>query len=468
MKSSSGFFSFVLLLVLVFTTAVAGAYFATQTIFDRPISPKEVKFEPMYQPMDSDDEEDQTEIMTLHDKTTVLIMGVDEREDDVGRSDTMMVAMLDPDSNRVSLISIPRDTRVRIRNRGYDKINAAYAYGGVSLAENTVENLIGVDIDHYFIVNTKNFSRIIDAIGGVDINVKDYMYYEDPWDDDGGLYIDFEPGLQHMDGKTAITYVRYRDSEGDIGRIERQQDFMRACMSKFMSPMIIPKLPGIIAEVTKSVKTDLSINELLAFAGTIHSAGGLETAMAPGTPLYIDEISYWIPDVEYLRDIVYEAAGLIVDPYIRRQFAISSEKYNGDLSNASDRSNERSNENIVAEVETTPRYTPRENSIEIPAPRVNSRAEAKSESRSESRSERRNSRRQEVVEERVESIREPIPETVYESIPEPRVEYVEEIPSREVEVPSRSYEERFPTAEEIENVEPIYDVPTRGGGGKTR
>ena len=442
MKSSSGFFSFVLLLVLVFTTAVAGAYFATQTIFDRPISPKEVKFEPIYQPADSDDDEDQTEIMTLHDKTTVLIMGVDEREDDVGRSDTMMVAMLDPDSNRVSLISIPRDTRVRIRNRGYDKINAAYAYGGVSLAENTVENLIGVDIDHYFIVNTKNFSRIIDAIGGVDINVKDYMYYEDPWDDDGGLYIDFEPGLQHMDGKTAITYVRYRDSEGDIGRIERQQDFMRACMSKFMSPMIIPKLPGIIAEVTKSVKTDLSINELLAFAGTIHSAGGLETAMAPGTPLYIDEISYWIPDVEYLRDIVYEAAGLIVDPYIRRQFAISSEKYNGDLSNAA----ERSNENIVAEVETTPRYTPRENSIEIPAPRVNSRAEAKSESRSESRSERRNSRRQEVVEERVESIREPIPEPVYESIPEPRVEYVEE----------------------IENVEPVYDVPTRGGGGKTR
>lgn len=468
MKSSSGFFSFLLLLVLVFTTAVAGAYFATQTIFDRPISPKEVKLEPIYQPMDSDDEEDQTEIMTLHDKTTVLIMGVDEREDDVGRSDTMMVAMLDPDSNRVSLISIPRDTRVRIRNRGYDKINAAYAYGGVSLAENTVENLIGVDIDHYFIVNTKNFSRIIDAIGGVDINVKDYMYYEDPWDDNGGLYIDFEPGLQHMDGKTAITYVRYRDSEGDIGRIERQQDFMRACMSKFMSPMIIPKLPGIIAEVTKSVKTDLSINELLAFAGTIHSAGGLETAMAPGTPLYIDEISYWIPDVEYLRDIVYEAAGLIVDPYIRRQFAISSEKYNEDLSNAADRSNERSNENIVAEVETTPRYTPRENSIEIPAPRVNSRAEAKSESRSESRSERRNSRRQEIVEERVESIREPIPEPVYESIPEPRVEYVEEIPPREIEVPSRSYEERFPTAEEIENVEPIYDVPTRGGGGKTR
>ena len=180
--------------------------------------------------------------------------------------------------------------------------------------------------------------------------------------------------------------------------------------------------------------------------------------------MYIDEISYWIPDVEYLRDIVYAAAGLIVDPYIRRQFAISSEKYNGDLSNA----HERSNENIVAEVETTPRYTPRENSIEIPAPRVNSRAEAKSESRSESRSERRNSRRQEIVEERVESIREPIPEPVYESIPVPRVEYVEEIPPREIEVPSRSYEERFPTAEEIENVEPIYDVPTRGGGGKTR
>lgn len=439
-------------------TAVGGAYFATKTIFEKPISPKDLTTE-KYQPLDSqDDDEDSVEIMRLHDKTTVLIMGVDEREDDVGRSDTMMVAMLDPDSNRVSLISIPRDTRVRIRNRGYDKINAAYAYGGISLAENTVENLIGVDLDHYFIINTKNFARIIDAIGGVDINVREYMYYEDPWDDDGGLYIDFEPGLQHMNGKQAIQYVRYRDSEGDIGRIARQQDFMRACMTKLTSPLIITKLPKIINEVTNSVQTDLSINELLAFAGTIRSAGGLETAMAPGHPLYIDEISYWIPDVDYLREIVYESAGLLVDSNIRKQFATSSEKYNGDLSDESP--------SIVAEVES-PRYTPREEPIEIPTPRVNSRAEARSESRARSRS--REVERVDRIE-RIEERSEPSYEPSYEPIPEPRVEIVEEIPQREFEVPQRSYEyaEKFPTAEEINDVEPVYDVPTRGGGGKTR
>ena len=181
MKSSSGFFSFVLLLVLVFTTAVAGAYFATQTIFDRPISPKEVKLEPIYQPMDSDDEEDQTEIMTLHDKTTVLIMGVDEREDDVGRSDTMMVAMLDPDSNRVSLISIPRDTWVSADSSA-GRIGSLYSWGGASLIVRHVSALLGISIHQYIVIDMSTFAELIDVLGGIDIYVDKRMKYEDPWD----------------------------------------------------------------------------------------------------------------------------------------------------------------------------------------------------------------------------------------------------------------------------------------------
>ena len=97
---------------------------------------------------------------------------------------------------------------------------AAYAYGGHKLTEDTVEDFIGVRVDHYVIINTHSFQRIIDAIGGVDIDVEKRMFYEDPWDDDGGLVIDLQPGMQHMDGKTAVTYVRYlvRSEERRVGK----------------------------------------------------------------------------------------------------------------------------------------------------------------------------------------------------------------------------------------------------------
>ncbi|MBQ1509821.1 MAG: LCP family protein, partial [Selenomonadaceae bacterium] len=170
-------------------------------------------------------------------------MGIDERTEDVGRTDTLMLAMLDPETDRAALLSIPRDTRVHIKGYGLDKVNAAYAYGKVPLAERTVEDFLGVKVNHYLIIDTKAFVKVIDAIGGVDINVEERMYYEDPWDDDGGLLIDFQPGRQHMDGCEAITYVRYRDAEGDAGRIRRQQAFMRACMERLLSPSVLVNLP---------------------------------------------------------------------------------------------------------------------------------------------------------------------------------------------------------------------------------
>ena len=213
----------------------------------------------------------------------VMILGVDQRADDVGRSDTLMVATLDTESGKGALLSVPRDTRLAIDGHGYDKANHAYAFGGHALSMSAVENLLGVPMDHYLIINTRAFERIIDAIGGVDINVEKRMHYEDPWDDNGGLVIDLKPGMQHMNGKTAVTYVRYRDEEGDIGRIKRQQKFMKACMDKVTSPAIIPKLPTVIKEVIGSVKTDLSFRQLLEFAGTLKEAqkNGLKTEMVP-------------------------------------------------------------------------------------------------------------------------------------------------------------------------------------------
>lgn len=241
----------------------------------------------------------------------VMILGVDRREDDVGRSDTMMVTAVDMDQKKAALLSVPRDTRVKIDGYGYEKINHAYAYGGHKLSQNAIENLLGVSIDHYILIDTKAFERIIDAIGGIDINVEKRMYYEDPWDDNGGLVIDLYPGEQHLDGKKAIQYVRYRDGEGDIGRIGRQQHFIKAVLAKVISPEMLPRLPKLVEEVSSAIKTDMSLAELLEFANTMKSVhdNGLTAQMVPGQPAYIDDVSYWIPDITDLRALLASELG---------------------------------------------------------------------------------------------------------------------------------------------------------------
>ena len=249
-----------------------------------------------------------------NERVNIMLMGVDERNEDVGRSDTLMVASLDANQDTVSLLSIPRDTRVKIKRHGYDKINAAYAYGGESLSKSTVESFLGIDINHYVIVNTNSFSKMIDAIGGVDIDVEKRMFYEDPWDDNGGLVIDLKPGLQHMDGDTAITYVRYRDEEGDAGRVRRQQRFMRACFEKLSDPSMVMKLPEIIKEARNAIRTDLSISEMIEIARTFKTADenkeGLKTGIVPGRWAYINGVSYLLPNIERLEKIVTDNLGI--------------------------------------------------------------------------------------------------------------------------------------------------------------
>ena len=263
----------------------------------------------------------------------VMILGVDERADDVGRSDTLMVATLDTESGKGALLSVPRDTRLAIDGHGYDKANHAYAFGGHALSMSTVENLLGVPMDHYLIINTSAFERIIDAIGGVDINVEKRMHYEDPWDDNGGLVIDLYPGEQHMDGKKAIQYVRYRDGEGDIGRIGRQQKFMKAVLAKVISPEILPRLPKLIEEVSSAVKTDMSLTEMLDFAQRlkdIHDAG-LSADMVPGEPAYYQDISYWIPDIVATRQMLAEEIGIEFTPELRAAAEDAAAEYKKSL-----------------------------------------------------------------------------------------------------------------------------------------
>lgn len=300
-KKKTNWLPIVLLVLAFIVAAAAGALFASSSLFDeKPVAKK-------------------TEMMASGDKTVVMLMGVDEREGDVGRSDTLMIATLDPKKKKAAILSIPRDTRVKIQGHGFDKINAAYAYGGHKLTQSTVENLLGVEMEHYVLINVNAFTKIIDAIGGVDINVEKRMYYEDPWDDNGGLVINLYPGQQHMDGKTAITYVRYRDEEGDIGRIARQQKFMQAVMDKLTSPAIIPRIPAIIGEVVDCIDTDLSVKQMIEFMSALKDAQarGLQTEMLPGKPMYIGGISYWLPDLSKLRTTIANTLDVEISSSLR-------------------------------------------------------------------------------------------------------------------------------------------------------
>jgi LCP family protein required for cell wall assembly len=245
----------------------------------------------------------------------IMIMGVDRRADDVGRSDTLMVLTYNPNEQKASLLSLPRDTRVHIEKNDYDKINHAYAYGGHELTQKVVESFLNVPINYYVLIDIQAFEKIIDAVGGVDIDVEKRMYYEDPWDDNGGLVIDLQPGLQHLNGKTAIQYVRYRDGEGDIGRINRQQKFMKAFLAQAISPSILPKLPDILSNISSAIQTNMPLSEMIALVSNLPTIqqNGLSSSMVPGQPAYIEDISYWIPDIAKTRNLIAQNMGITLN-----------------------------------------------------------------------------------------------------------------------------------------------------------
>ena len=246
----------------------------------------------------------------LSGKKNIVVMGCDIRKDDVGRSDTLFVVMLDKSKKNAALLSVPRDTRVKIKGHGWDKINAAFAYGGQKLTRETVQDFLGIKLNNYVVVDFQGFKGLVDAVGGVDINVEKRMYYYDPYD---GFEIDLRPGMQHMDGKTAMQYVRYRDEEGDIGRIRRQQKFLMALYKHIASKNIIAKIPGVSKQIMSMVKTDLSLKEMVELGNVMRDMvekDGLKMSMVPGEPEYIDGISYWIPDIPKMRQKMADMQGV--------------------------------------------------------------------------------------------------------------------------------------------------------------
>ena len=225
----------------------------------------------------------------------VLVVGLDNVEGG-SRTDAIALAIFDAQNPGLRIASIPRDSRVYIPGKGWDKINHAYVYGGIRLLRETLVNLTGMPIDYFVKVSYKSFPRIVDILGGVDIYVEKRLVYNDY---SGKLFINIPAGQQHMNGKTALGYVRFRhDPLGDIGRVRRQQTFIDNMMKKIKTPSIIPRIPAIVNEVMDAIDTDLAPLEalkLLQFANSL-PPDRIKMFMAPGKTGFSKNVSYWILD----------------------------------------------------------------------------------------------------------------------------------------------------------------------------
>ncbi|MDR5682889.1 MAG: LCP family protein [Armatimonadota bacterium] len=247
--------------------------------------------------------------LRLADRVNVLIMGVDVTLDNrrqptgLARADTLILATFDPHTQRVAFLSIPRDTRAHIPGRGgWWKINAAYAFGGPALTIRTVENLLDVPIHYYVKLGPQSFAKLIDAVGGVWVDVEQDMKYQDWW---GDLYIDLKRGRQLLAGQQAMGYVRFRhDALGDIGRTERQQKVIQALFARLKEPEVLLRAPQILRAAAENTETNLRPHDMATLGWFLKRLGGDRIAMAtlPGrfAPLF------WEPDWARARPLVLD------------------------------------------------------------------------------------------------------------------------------------------------------------------
>ncbi|WP_054943023.1 LCP family protein [Paenibacillus ihuae] len=210
----------------------------------------------------------------------ILLMGVDARgvkKGEVPRSDTMLVASLDPVKKKFYVFSILRDTYVDIPGYDKERINTAITHGP-NTAMQTVSDLLGIPIQYYVYTDFQGFIKLVDAVGGIDYEVEKDMVYKTIAD--GPEYdIDLKQGFQHLDGNMALQYVRFRhDATSDFTRTERQRGFLKAVADKVISTTSLLKLPNILKQVTPYIDTNLSIDDMwkLASVGYDSSMGGSE------------------------------------------------------------------------------------------------------------------------------------------------------------------------------------------------
>ncbi|MEH7115786.1 LytR family transcriptional regulator [Neobacillus niacini] len=252
--------------------------------------------ETMHKPLDRTKSDKRPEQVSLDSKQpfSVLMLGVDERNGDKGRSDTMIVLAVNPQLNSVKMLSIPRDTRTEIIGKGtQDKINHAYAFGNEEMSMKTVENLLDIPIDYFVRVNMDGFKDIIDAVGGITVN-NDLDFSQDGYH--------FPKGQIKLDGKKALafTQMRYEDPRGDFGRQLRQREIIQGILKEGASLSSLTKYQSIFSALGNNVRTNLTFDQMNDIQKNYRSAAGSVQQMSVnGSGTKINDIYYYIiPDDE--------------------------------------------------------------------------------------------------------------------------------------------------------------------------
>ncbi|PFA18793.1 MULTISPECIES: LCP family protein [Bacillus cereus group] len=239
---------------------------------------------------------------------SVLIMGIEDYATDGqnGRTDSLMFATINPKTQHISLMSIPRDSRVTIAGKNkQDKINAAHAYGGEKMALETVENFLHVPVDHYIKIDFKGFKGIVDAVGGITVDVP--FDFEERSDIDYYKLIQFKQGPQALNGEEALAYVRMRkqDPNGDYGRAARQRQVLAAVVHKLNSASTVFKIKDLAEVVGKYVKTDVPVSDGLALYNKLSGfdPANIQTLKLEGEDKKLNDIYYFIPDEANLQTV---------------------------------------------------------------------------------------------------------------------------------------------------------------------
>lgn len=229
---------------------------------------------------------------------SILLLGVDQRVNDRGRSDTMIVMTVNPNTKSIKMLSIPRDTRVPITGHNLDKINHSYAFGKEELAIETVQNFLHIPIDKFVKVNMEGFKDVVEALGGVNVNSNLAFTYE------GHTFV---KGVNELNGADALKFVRmrYDDPNGDFGRQQRQRQLIEAVINKAKSPTIFLSAINTMDAIGKNVRTNISYDEMKLmqknYSQVMTQIDQLSLKRSHGER--INNIYYSIPDDSEIKEI---------------------------------------------------------------------------------------------------------------------------------------------------------------------
>lgn len=240
----------------------------------------------------------------------ILLLGVDSNGPNTlpfsgVRSDTIVILNIDNHSKSINAISVPRDSKVYISDgHGIQKINAAYAIGGIELTKKTIEETLGIKIHNYIVINSEGVKRLIDKIGGVPIYIDQNMNYDDY---SANLHIHLKKGNYVLNGEEAEGYLRFRkDILGDIGRVHRQQKFLNAIIEKLKSPEILKQVPEALKIANLYSRTDLNLYQMSQYVAMLSDLdlNKVEFVMLPGAPNKKGIVSYWILDPDKTQQVI--------------------------------------------------------------------------------------------------------------------------------------------------------------------